>query len=374
MKINKISMSLFTQNMTLRKKILMFILLPTLLVALYYTFWASNMYVSETHFSIRGPEGSGGGSELLTIFGQAGGSTTADAYVVKDYIHSMGLLKTLDERLLLRQHFQTDEADFFSRLSASASDEDFHDYYRRVVQVMFDPATTIITLRTRAYSPEMARGLGQTILDLSEQLVNSLRDRALHDALELARIELSKAEQHVAEIRKEIKLFRQESDLLNPEAAVGTLVALISSLESEAVKARTKMAEARSYMRDDSTQVIALMARIAALEGQVKSEKTRLIGDDRRVLNDVISDYEGLVVDREFAEKRYLSALASLEAARIRAEGKSRYLVAFAPPTLPDASIWPRRLSFTSLAFAGSTLFFGITSLVIAAIREHAGF
>lgn len=362
-------------KLSLRNKFALFVLLPTLLVAFYYAFWASDMYVSETRFSIRGPEGGGGGgSDLLNLFGQAAGSTTADAYVVKEYIHSVGLLNTLDERLQLRAHYQSREADLFSRLTAGASTEEFYDYYRKVVQVMFDPVTGIVTLRTRAYTQVMARDLGQTILDLSEQLVNQLRDRALHDALEQARIELAKAEQRVSEARKALKLFRQKSDLLNPEAAVGTVVALISELESEAVKARTQMAEARSYMRDNSSQVTALKARIAALEGQIKSEKARIVGADHQILNDIISDYEGLVVDREFAENRYLSALASLEAARIRAEGKSRYLVAFSPPTLPEESIWPRRLSFTALMFAGSALAFGIVSLVIAAIREHAGF
>jgi capsular polysaccharide transport system permease protein len=58
----------------------------------------------------------------------------------------------------------------------------------------------------------------------------------------------------------------------------------------------------------------------------------------------------------------------------VRAESKSRYLVAFAEPTLPDESLYPRRIRSTGLFFAITTLLFGIVSLIIAAIREHAGF
>lgn len=373
MNLEKLKTELFNQGFSVRTKFLLFILLPTLLVAFYYAFWASDMYVSETRFSIRGPEGSAS-TDLMTVLGQPGGSTTADAYVVTDYIHSMGLLNRLDEQLNLREHYQSKQADVFSRLSSGASAEEFHDYYRGVVRVLFDPATSIISMSTRAYSPEMARDLGQHILDQSEQLVNRLRDRALHDALELARLELTSAEERITEIRKSLVQFRQKNDMLNPEAAVGSLVAMIADLEGEAVKARTEMAEARSYMRDNSTQVVALKTRISALEGQIKAEKARLVGTDNRVLNEVIVDYESLMVDREFAKQRYISALASLEAARVRAEGKSRYLVAFSPPTLPEESLWPRRLSFTLLVFAGSALLVGIVSLLIAAIREHAGF
>ncbi len=361
------------KNISLRKKFLLFVILPTLLVGLYYAFWASDMYVSEARFSLRGPEG-GGSTDLLAIFGQGGGSTTADAYVVQDYIRSMGLLNTLDSELKLRSHYQSSAADIFTRLASDASAEKFHSYFQKVVQVMFDPASGIFTLKIRAYTPEMARSLGQAILEQSEQLVNRLRDRALQDALSLAHTEMASAEKRVSETRETLKQFRQHSDLLNPQAAAGSLLAILSNLEGEAVKARTEMAEARSYMREDSAQVVALQARIAALEGQIVAEKSRLTGTDQRVLNDVMADYERLMVEREFAEKLYVSALTSLEAARIRAEGKSRYLVAFSPPTLPDESVWPRRPSSTLLAFGGATLLFGIVSLMIAAIREHAGF
>jgi capsular polysaccharide transport system permease protein len=358
--------------MSLRNKLLLFAVLPTLLAGFYYAFWATDMYVSEARFALRGAEG-GGTSELLAIFGQGGGSTTGDAYVILDYIHSMPSLKTLDERLDLQQHYRSSDADFISRLSADASAEEFLDYFRQVTKVGFDPATGILTLRVRAYSPDMARDLGLAILEQSEQLVNRLRDRALQDSLELARTEVATAEERVTAVREALKGFRNQSDLLNPEATAGTLLALVAGLESEAAKARTSLAEARSYMRDSSAQVTALRTRVNALEGQITVEKARLTGSDRQVLNEVVADYERLMIEREFAEKQYLSALGSLEAARIHAEAKSRYLVAFAPPTLPEESLWPRRLLSTGVIFAAATLIFGIVSLVIAAIREHAG-
>jgi capsular polysaccharide transport system permease protein len=359
--------------LSLRKRFLLFVGLPTLLVAFYFTFLASDMYVSEARFSIRGPE-SGGGSEWLAMFGQGGGSTAADAYVVQDYIRSLGLLTALEEQLQLRRHYHSDEADVISRLAAGSTAEEFLDYYRKVVKVAFDPATGILTLRTRAYSAAMARELNRAILEQSERLVNNLRERALQDTLALARTELAAAELRVTKARDALKGFRQKSNLLNPEAAAGAVLSLVAELEGETAKSRIQLAEARSYMRDGSAQIASLKARIAALEGQITAEKTRLTGTDRQVLNEVVADYERLMVEREFAEKHYVSALASLEAARVRAEGQSRYLVAFAPPTLPEESIWPRRLPFTGFVFAGATLLFGIVSLVIAGIREHAGF
>jgi capsular polysaccharide transport system permease protein len=360
-------------KLTLRTRFLLFVGLPTLLALVYYAFLATDMYVSEARFSIRGAEG-GSGPEWLALFGHAGGSTTTDAYVVEEYIQSQDMLTVLDQNLSLRAHYQNRAADFISRLENEATSEEFLDYFRRVVQVGYDSASSIFTLKTRAYSPKMARDLGQAILAQSEQLVNQLAERSLQDSLALARSELAVAEERVTRARESMKRFRNQKELLNPEAVAGSMLALVAELEGEAAKTRTELAEARTYMREDSARITALKARLTALEGQIGAEKSRLTGNKGKVLNEVVTDYERLQVEHEFAEKQYFSALASLEAARVRAESKSRYLVAFAEPTLPDESLYPRRIRSTGIFFAATTLLFGIASLMVAAIREHTGF
>lgn len=360
-------------KLTLRNRFLLFVGLPTLLALVYFAFVATDMYVSEARFSIRGAEG-GSGPEWLALFGHAGGSTAADAYVVQEYIQSQDMLTVLEQNLSLRAHYQSHSADVISRLESDATREEFLEYFRWVVGVGYDPASGIFTLKTRAYSPKMARDLCQAILAQSEELVNQLAERSLQDSLALARSELAVAEERVTKARESMKHFRNQQDLLNPEAVAGAMLALVAELEGEAVKTRTTLSEVRTYMREDSARITTLKARLAALEGQISAEKGRLTGNKSHVLNEVVTDYERLQVEREFAEKLYLSALASLEAARVRAESKSRYLVAFAEPTLPDESLYPRRIRSTGLFFAITTLLFGIVSLIIAAIREHAGF
>ncbi|MFZ0242470.1 MAG: hypothetical protein WAL90_12555 [Desulfobacterales bacterium] len=360
-------------KLTLRARLLLFVGLPTLLGLVYFAFVATDMYVSEARFSIRGAEGSGG-PEWLALFGHAGSSTAADAYVVQEYIQSPDMLAVLEQNLSLRKHYQSRAADVVSRLESEPTREEFLEYYQRVVQVGYDPASGIFSLTVRAYSPEMARDLARAILAQSEQLVNRLAEKSLQDSLALARSEVAVAEQRVTRARESMKTFRNQRELLNPEAAAGAMLALVAQLEAEAVKTRTELAEDRTFMREDSARITGLKARLAALEGQIGAEKSRLTGNKGQVLNEVVLDYERLQVEREFAERHYVSALASLEAARVRAEGKNRYLVAFAQPTLPDESLYPRRVRATLIFFAVTLLIFGILSLMIAAIREHAGF
>ena len=66
--------------------------------------------------------------------------------------------------------------------------------------------------------------------------------------------------------------------------------------------------------------------------------------------------------------------MVSLEQSRIQQISKSRYIVAFQQPTLPDESLYPRPYLFTLFIFVGTLILCSILSLVWAAIREHAGF
>lgn len=359
-------------RLTFRQRLLLFIGLPTALFAFYYGILASDMYISEAHFSIRSPEG-GGGSDFLSLFGQTAGAAVADSHVVQDHILSADMLQLLEKRFALRSHYQDSGADFFSRLAADATAEEFLDYYRNVVSVGFDTTTGILSLKVRAYTPEKARDLAQAILDESEQLVNRLNERSQQDSLALAHSELALAEKRLSAAREALRQLRYKTDLLSPEATAGSVHSLVSGLEAEAAKVRADLSAARTYMSEDSIQVIALKTRVQAIDRQVAAEKARLTGSGGNTLNDVVSDFEQSTVEHEFAQKLYQSALAALETARIHAESKNRYLVAFTTPSLPEESRYPLRFLFTGLALVSFSLIYGISALVIAAIREHVG-
>ena len=358
--------------MSLRWKVLLLIVLPTLVVGVYYLFMATGMYLSESRFAVRSPEG-GTSSELLMVLGQVGAGMASDAYIVEDYILSPDLLNKLEQEFALADHYQNGQADFLSRLKDDPTREEFLEYYRKIVNIRFDSATGIAILTVRAFAPDYAQQLNQAILRHSEKLVNTLRDRAMKDLLSLARQEVKGAEERLSRARRQLKQFRQESDLIDPQATAGAVLNLVSQLEGQAAKARTELAELRSYMQESSSAVIALKSRVKALEEQIRRERARLTGEDSRVINEVATRYEELTVEHEFAQKQYVSALTSLESARIRAESQSRYLVDFVPPTLAEEAQWPKRIRNSAISLALFSLIFGIGSLLIAAVREHVG-
>jgi capsular polysaccharide transport system permease protein len=331
------------------------------------------MYVSETRFSLRSQEGSGS-TELLAFLGQSTGGTGTDAHVIEEYIESSELLTLLNKQLNLQAHYQNSQADFFSRLQQNPSQEEFTKYFQRQVTIRFNQTSGILKLQVRAFTPQAAQNICQAILSRSEDLINRLRERAIEDSLALSRAEIERAEQRLTNARKKLHQFRMTHNLLDPSAEAGKVEGLVAELEGAAVKVRAELAEAQSYMRKESAKVVGLRARLDALEEQIIKEKLRLAGRGKDTINSLASEYEQLTIEHEFTQKELVVAMQSLEAARIRAESKSRYLVAFIQPTLPDEPLWPRRGYSIGVSFAGILLIFGMGSLMVAAIREHAGF
>ena len=343
-----------------------------LLALVYFGFWASDMYVSETRFSLRSQEG-GGSVELLALFGQSAGGAGADAHIVQQYLQSPKLLKVLDRELQLKTHYQNPKADFFSRLKKEPTREEFLSYFSKQVSLHYDQGASILTLRVRAFTPEVAQTICESILVKGEALVNRLSVRAIEDSLMISREEVDRAELRLTEARQRMRQFQQANNLLDPIVEAGALQGLVAELQGLVVKVRAELAEARSYMQEDSTRVVSLNARIKALEEQIVEEKLLLTGTDQTTVSSLAAEYEQLILEHEFAQKQFLSAMSSLEAARIRAESQSRYLVAFIEPNLPEEALWPRRVYSIGVSFSVILLAFGLGSLIVAAIREHAG-
>ena len=230
-------------------------------------------------------------------------------------------------------------------------------------------------MSVRAYDPATAQKLAEAVLTKSEALVNAMSRRAQDDAIALAMSEVKTAEQRVSAAQDAMRAFRDRSGMLDPASTAGGLQGIVSQLEGEAVKVRAEIAEASTYMSKDAPALVGLRARLAAVEKQLASEKLRLAGEARPdSLTSVAGEYEDLQTESEFARQQLVSAMTSLETARVKAEAKSRYVVAFQIPVLPDESLYPRPFLFTAYVFVGALALVGLCSLIIAAVREHAGF
>ena len=352
------------------------VLLPTVAVFLYYLLWASPMYVSQTRFAIRSADSAGGGLDIASALLRSSSSTGADAHIVVEYIQSLDIIHDIDKELGVDLHFSDKGHDVFSRLTNNPTQDEQLRYWKWAVIPALDQDTGIITLETKAYSPEMAQKIAAAVLARSEALVNTMNLRAREDAVSLAQSEVQRAEARVRKAQEAMRNFRDAHTLLDPRVTAAGLQGVVTELEGEAVKLRAQLAEAQSFMRSSAPATKALQTRLKAVESQLDQEKQRLAGlrSQEGNLNAVVGEYEDLTIEAEFAQKQLVTAMSALESARVHEVAKSRYVVAFQQPTLPDESLYPRPFLFTAYVFIGALLLLGLGSLITASIREHAGF
>ncbi len=360
------------------------VVLPTVLVGLYYALVAADQYMVETRFAVRSTNPSPGSGLLSTLGLGVGGASASDTYIVLEYIHSREILKRIDDEIGLKRRFRIPERDFYAVLPEDATFEDFVDYWRSMVRVELDRTSQIITVQTFAFTPQDAREIAGAILRESERMVNEISARARADAVAYAESEVRNAEERLRKIRKRFLRFRSTTQQIDPAKQAQVQLALIGKLEEQLAELQARLSEARSYLSENAPTTIYLKNRINAVRKQIREERLKL-GDrnrgrgrkvtarrlDQTTLSTTLSEYEALLVEREFAEKFYLSTLSGLEQARLLANRQQRYLATFVHPYLPDEALYPKSVRNTAFVFLALSLLWGLGMLMLQSVRDR---
>jgi len=277
----------------------------------------------------------------------------------------------LETKLDLRKMYRRPMIDVLGRLNGDPKAESLLRYYQRHVKVAGDDTTGVTTLTVSAFRPEDARQIAESLLVLSDQLVNRFNARAQADALRVAQSEVARSEARVAAVHEQLAVFRTEKRSLDPEKSGAMVTQVIGGIEGELARARAELAVQSAALRQGNPQLTALQSRVASLERQAQAQNARLTGPGGS-LAPTVSSYERIALEREFADKEYALALGSLDTARLDAQKKHLYLVRVVQPNLPEKSLAPRRGFILLSLFVSLVVAYGIGWLILAGIREHA--
>jgi capsular polysaccharide transport system permease protein len=364
----------------LRRRIiwLSFLLLvaaPTLIVGTYFAFFASDQYAAETRFAVRSATTTQTPDLMGIITGGGATGTVADAYVVIDFVRSRQILDLLAAEIDYKAMFARSNADWWARLDPSLPMEDIILYWRRMVSVGFDTTSQIMTIQVRAFTQDDSLKLTQAIIKQSERLINGLSARARADAVKVAEQEVERMEGRLRTARLALRTFREERQELDPRKKAEARQQIIETLQSELTTARAKLQAQRQQMSETAPSVVYQINLIKALDKQIDEERNRMATVDASAtdgtIGGLIADFEALTIDREFAEKAYLSALASLESVRLDALRQQRYLATIVPPAMPEDALYPRRVLNTLIVLIGMFCVWGLSTLIGLAVRDH---
>jgi capsular polysaccharide transport system permease protein len=352
------------------------VVLPILVVGYYLWAVADGRYGSTTGFTVRQEEGHSS-SELLSGLAQFTGSSNApDADVLYEFIRSQKMVRRVDERLDLRGHYSAHwRSDPVFALWPDATIEDLLWYWGRMVRVSYDAGTGLTQLEVTAYSPEMAQRIGQEIVAESQRLVNALNEAARRDAIRYAELDLHQAQKQLREAREALIRFRTRTQIVDLEADIQARMAVVNRLQQQLAEELLAFDELKKVIGDNDPRLTQALRRIEVIRERITEERRALAttevlstGEDYPTL---IAEFEGLTVDREYAEEAYRTALSARNAARDSADRQTRYLATYIAPTLAEKAEYPERGVLFGLSVLFLVLAWGIAVLVYYSIRDR---
>ena len=358
-----------------KKLRLAIIAVPWLLAATYLIVFAADRYVSESVVAVR-QEGAGvsipaGVDALSSMFGNTM-ATRDDQYMLKAHILSMDMLEKVDERYDLRAAYSQPTFDPVFSLSGSASREDFLEYYRSRVAVEVDDASGLLTIRTQAFSPEIAQTVNQQLVAMSEQFINDSSHHLAREQMQYAEKEAGNARLRLDAVRNQILKFQGEYGVLDPTAQAVANSGLTAQLQAMLARQEAELKGLQAYLNDDAPQINALQAQIDGIRQQLEDEQLGSVKNtDGKSLNELVGEYQELLAELEFRADAYKAALTGLETARIESTRKLKSLVLVESPALPESETYPRRIYTMIALFLALTLLYGIARLVVATIEDH---
>ena len=226
--------------------------------------------------------------------------------------------------------------------------------------------------------------------------------------MQFAASELARAELRVRGARQAMLDFRVAHNDFDPNATATATLALVAQLEGERSKLNSELASVAGYLSPDAPQVQVMKAKIAAHRGgdrpragadlarrrpppaspaPIESGRSKATGRRpdaadaacrarharrrRPALASLVGEYQGVLLDQEFAEKSYAAAQASLERARAEADRTQSYLAIYMNPAIADDATSPRRPLAIFIVLTFAAVLWAVAALIALTVKDH---
>jgi len=358
---------------------LLFVLGPLGGIVFYLWTYAQDQYISTTGFTVRSQE-SGGATELLGGLAQfAGGTTASDSDILYEFIQSQEMVEAVDARLDLRAHYSRPwPEDWAFAIWPDASVEDLIWYWQRIVGISYDSGTGLIEVQALGFDPEMAQKITTEIVRESQDRLNALNSQARNDAMRYANADLEDAVAQLKSAREALTRFRTRTNIVDPAADIQARLGVMTNLQQKLAEALIEHDLLLTTTKANDPRLTQARRRIDVIRDRIVIERqtftsanteTGAVGEDYPKL---ISEFEALNVDLDYAQEAYHAALTARGVARDDVARQSRYLATYIKPTRPQSSGYPERFIVSGLMGMFLLLVWSILMLVYYSVRDRS--
>ncbi|MBO0141250.1 hypothetical protein JZX87_08715 [Agrobacterium sp. Ap1] len=356
---------------------LIFVVLPSVAAAIYYSMIASNQYVTETRMIVRtiGVSEKFDTSETREGRSMIGGdSLTQDSYIVANYLKSPEIVRKLQSEINLRSFYAGTSADPLSRLAEDASFEDLFRYWKSQVDTYVDGPSGIIVFTVRAFSAESSVLITNAALQSANQMVDKISERAKTDLV--ARVEgdvtASLADYRLA--LDNLRDYQNKTGIFDPLSSAKMLSEIIGKLTEQKLQLAVSLSSLEAANASNSARARELKRSIAAIDEQIAIRQNSIAGAQEGgdlQLSASLTEFSRLETRRIVAQAIYESNVRNLDTAKSTALRRSTFMSIFSNSNLPDESVYPDRFSNWVILTIGMLSLWMTATLIWMSVEDH---
>lgn len=362
-----------TRHVIIGLSFVVLVVLPIILSIWYLYAVARDQYASHVGFSVRTEE-IGSAIELLGGITELSGSSSSDTDILYEFIQSPQIVRAVNEQLDLAQIYQRPGDPVFT-LWDDTRIEALSSYWQRMVKIFYDRSSGLVEIRVLAFDPEDARSIAEVVFRESSDMINELSAIARADAMRYAEEELERAEDRLLVSNRSLTSFRNRTQILDPAADVQGQMGLLNSLNAQMAEAQIELELLLDGSAQNDPRVTQTKRKIEAVQNLINKERSSFGGASGvsgvTQYSELLEEYQALELERQFAEKSYLSALAARDVALAEAQRQSRYLATHISPTLAETAEYPRRLMLLSMIAGFLLVSWSILVMVYYSLRDR---
>lgn len=349
------------------------VIIPTVISLVYFGFFASDRFTSQSSFVVRSPKSQSSLNGLGAILQGTGFARAQDdIYTVGEYMRSRSSLDELRKILPVREFYET-KGDAFSRFNGfgfRGEEEAFYQYYKNQVMINFDTVSGISTLNVTSFDALESKKINEALLKQGEALINQLNDRARADTVRYAEEVVKTAAERVKEASQNLTDYRIANGVFDLKAQSEVQMGLVSKLQDELIVIQTQLDQVKA-VTPENPQIPGLQAREQSLRKEIDQQLRAISGGGHSSLSNQAAEYQRVYLENQLAEQQLAAAMTSLESAKVEADRQQLYLEVISQPSLLDLAHEPKRLYNIVATLIIGLMVYGILSLLTASIREH---
>jgi capsular polysaccharide transport system permease protein len=170
-----------------------------------------------------------------------------------------------------------------------------------------------------------------------------------------------------------LRQVREEEHTVDPEKTISAMASTLIGAIREKLALELERDVSLRILSHSAPQLHVLNQRLQALDEQVEAINRSLTSRNEadRTAADSINRFEQQELERRFSEKLLEFSQESYERARLEASRQHFYLTTFVDPVKPDKAEYPKRVRMVALVSVCAIVFWGVTLLLIATVRDH---